>query len=108
MWDLLNGALPNTQLYQTPQRYTSIWVGELSGLNKGTINRQVMYSQLAIQQDHWARQIYNIQSMLNWQPYSSYSYNSYTGIDLSYKNSDYSDYTKQYIRDRGLHYLNEY
>ena len=108
MWDLLNGALPNTQLYQTPQRYTSIWVGELSGLNKGTINRQVMYSQLAIQQDHWARQIYNIQSMLNWQPYSSYSYNSYTGIDLSYKNSDYSDYTKQYIRDRGLPYLNEY
>ncbi|OFZ23084.1 MAG: hypothetical protein A2202_08165 [Bdellovibrionales bacterium RIFOXYA1_FULL_36_14] len=108
MWDLLNGALPNTQLYQSPQRYTSIWVGELSGLNKGTINRQVMYSQLAIQQDHWARQIYNIQSMLNWQPYSPYAYNTYTGLDLSYKSSDYSDYTKQYIRDRGLPYLNEY
>ena len=69
-----------------------------------------MYSQLAIQQDHWARQIYNIQSMLNWQPYYSSPYYSdpFMDLDLSYKSSDYSDYTKQYIRDRGLPYLNEY
>ena len=104
VWDLLNGALPNTQLYQNPQRYTSIWVGELSGLNKGTIKRQVMYSELAMQQDHWARQIYDIQRML-WLPYDPYSY---ANMDLSFKPSDYSDYTKQYIRERGLPYLNEY